>query len=99
MSAKQRIAKLEKGKVKQASGFMTFKPPTLAQLEREKAESLALYSKLRRIVTSDELPNILQEADGIGGLLVRRFGSKDADKVRAECVTLLDNLEARYVNE
>lgn len=72
-----------------------FRPRTPAELEAEKAESRELYARLRGIVTSETLPDILQDPDNeTGAYLARRFESRDPAKVKADCISLLDKLEA-----
>ena len=76
--------------------YRQFRPQTAAELEAEKDKSRSIYSHLRAIVTSDDLPAILQDkTDETGQFLVRRFGSSDPATVRADCIELLDYLEAR----
>jgi hypothetical protein len=94
MNHKSRLAKLERpAKTTQARQF---RPRTQAEIEKEKDESRALYSHLRMIVNGEALPSILQDATNETGVyLVKRFGTNDAAKVKADCVTLLDELEAK----
>jgi hypothetical protein len=96
MTIKSRLDRLEKQEQPKATRYKHFRPQTAAEIEAEKAESRALYSHLRAVVTSDDLPAILQDATNeMGSLLVRRFGSDDPATVRTDCIELLDYLEAR----
>ena len=97
MTIKNRIAKLEGGtRATVRKQRKIFQPRTQAEIDAEKAQSRALYAHLRAIVSADSFAVILQDTENeTGNFLAKRFESRDAEIVKADCIELLDYLEAR----